>query len=476
MAQQYSHSSALSDDIYTVTPQQTGVTQGDASNIRHETEQHFDASSFPENPFDNGNEKPPALPSRCLSSLTRQAPPLYPAQSLVFQRFKDHVMAYMVALPQPLGPNGQPVDVPQRYMLYLPPAPDLLKPSPSSGMKERKRDKCVRRWQAEVRKAKTHSGSVVSLSGLYCATVRGAVYCLSLIQRSELTFLSRLPRKTLQELCFVHAAGEGPAGRRRFELVKEEFQRNKHIAKRDFWIGAVVLPFAQGVDIAIPIGGGFSEVTSVWMIVTGSAWKTASGMLQRLVFQEQDVEMSDADGRTVAVTGESLHSTDNASECFDDGGGMCAANEQPENPEAGKTSRWKKAKAQKPPIETKFRSSTSLDELSHYIQAACHARNPNAFPDVGQPSTEERVLTSIGWAPDDRESEDREADAEWQIRKATEDLKIVVAKAAKTWDKFCMVSMQDPEKALRDEEKARLKRLKREEQQREKSISATEQG
>lgn len=383
-------------------------------------------------------------------------------------------MAYMIPLPQPVDPNGQPVEVPQRYMLYLPPAPDLLKPPASSETKERKRDKCVRRWQAEVRKAKTHNGSVVSLSGLYSATVRGAVYCLSLVQRSELTFLSRLPRKTLQDLCFVHPAAEGLAENRRFELLRDEFKRNKHIAKRDFWIGAVVLPFAQGVDIAIPVGGGFSEVTLAWMIITGSAWKTARGMLQRLVFHNEGVGMGSLDGMVGDITDGSEYPVEKTNESPNDGDGPGAANADPEE---GQPLRRKNAKAKpkKPPVETTFHPSDSLDELLHYIQAACHERNPGAFPDVGKPGTEAGVLTSIGWAPEDREVEDKEGDVAWQIRKTTDDLRLVVMKAAKTWDKFCMMYVQDPEKALRDEEKARVKSLKREEKERLKSLKRAEE-
>lgn len=348
-------------------------------------------------------------------------------------------------------------------MFYLPPAPDHFKPLSSSGTKERKRDKCARKWQGEVRKAKMHSGSVVSLSGLYSATVRGAVYCLSLIQRSELMFLSRLPRKTLRDLCFMHPAADRMAASRRFEMVKDEFRRNKHVAKRDFWIGAVVLPFAQGVDIAIPIGGGFSEVTLVWMIITGSAWKSASGMLQRLVFRDGDFNMRNLDGR------ESAHPGDNANDHPNEDRDASASHEVPVK---GKTSKWRKAKEKKPPVETIFRPSTSLDEISHYIQAACHARNPKMFPNIGKPSTEAQVLQSMGWAPEDRESEDKEGDVAWQIRKTAEDLKVMVAKAAKTWDKFCTTYVVNPEKALREEEKERVKSLKREEEESEKRTMA----
>lgn len=452
-------SPAMSDEIYAATPQQTGITQRSAPNSFQGNAPEPDTTSLLEKRVDDGYERAPPLPPRRPSTPAEQGPPLDPNQPLTFHRSKEHVMAYMIPFPQPLGPDSQPVDVPRRYMLYLPPAPDLLKPSPSSSTKERKRDKCVRKWQAEVRKAKTQNRPVASFKGFYYATVRGAVYCLALIQRSELTFLSRLPRKTLRDLYFVHPVAERTDASRKFELIKEEFRRNKHVAKRDFWIGAVILPFAQGVDIAIPVGGGFSEVTLVWMIVTGSAWKTSSGMLQRLIFKD-GTPKSGAQGEQ-----ENVYRDNNTSEDLAEG---AEASVIYGDPEQGKTSRWKKGKGKKPSVETSFHPSISLDKLSHYIRATCHARNPEIFPDVGQPSTEADVLRSIGWAPVAREGEDQDGDVAWQIQKTTDDLKVVVTKAAKTWGKFCETYVVDPEKALREEEKARFKNIRREEKEKEK--------
>lgn len=475
----FSHASSLSDDIYGATPQQntpqnTGGAQASASRSpRNSAAAELDTRPPSGNPFKDGDEKPPALPPRPPSSCTEQGPPAYPSQPINFYRSEEHILAYMIPFPQPVRPSGIPIDVPQRYMLYLPPAPDRLKPSPTSGIKERKRDKCARKWQTEVRKAKTtQNRSKASFSGIYHATIRGAVYCLALIQRSELTFLSRLPRKTLRDLCFVHPAAERTEERQKFELVTEEFRRNKHVAKRDFWIGAVILPFAQGVDIAIPIGGGFSEVTLAWMIVTGTAWKTSSGMLQRLQFKDGSVARGSSGGQ------EDVHRNDNTNgnNLNDDAeaSSVDSADEDLKKDKKDQASRWKlgkgkskeKNKEKRPPVDMDFRPSTSLDKISHYIRATCHTCDPELFPDVGQPSSEIDVLRSIGWAPVERETEDSEGDVAWQIQKTTEDLKAVVTKAAKTWGKFCETYAVNPEKALKREERAREKDLKRQEKER----------
>ncbi|CAN8105859.1 unnamed protein product [Discula destructiva] len=497
MAQQHYLSSPrppTEDDIYNVTPDHTGVSHAG----RWQDKQHTGDRAPTENPFaDVEDEKKPPLPPRRSSSIAadRGLLPAYSStistnnhhhhQAVRYRRSKEQVVAYMIPLPPPRGADGQPVSVPERFMLYLPPAPDLLKPPADSDIKERKRDKCARKWQGEVRKAKNYSGAVVSFSGIYCASVRGAVYCLSLIQRSELTFLSRLPRKTLKELMFVHPEGVETQDRRKFELVNEEFHRNKFVAKRDFWIGAVVLPFAQAVDFVIPVGGGFSEVCLVWMIITGNAWRTANGMMKRLVFNDgvggdmamrsltyeqqagvhggSNEMMTGADGRSAASR------DDDEDEDLEKGNNVHSnGNNKPS------ASWWKKRspKQPKPSVETVFRASAALDPLARYVQAACHARNAAAFPDVGAPDTEAGVLTSIGWAPAQRDEallsdpEERAADTAWQIRQATEDLRVAVAKAAKTWDKFCAAYVKDPERALREEEEAAVKRAKREEKER----------
>lgn len=470
-------------------------------------------------------------------------------------------MAYMIPLPQPVGPHGLPLAVPQRYMLYLPPAPDLLKPDPISssptadgdggggGAKERKRDKAHRRWQEEVRKAKTYSGAVVSMRGLYSASVRGAVYVLSRLQRSELTFLSRLPRRTLRELELMHpssgAGGGGGGGEEedeeRFAEVRAEFERNRRVARRDFWIAAALLPFATAIDLVIPVFGGLSEVDMVWMVVTGRAWMAARGVAKRLVLAPGAAARALSDGSSSVggcVSGGSSghdrdgtspyqcagalggHDSDDEEDDSDDDDDDEEDDEKHRHPRLGNFTehldeeehplvvkgekqdgvdpnssgdgagrrrsmahKFKQKRDKEPPVEMSFRPSTSMTLLTHYVQAACHARNARLFPDVGPPQAEVEVLRSIGWAPEEgrikrqrrrqqqqqahasagaAEGEEEAAataaaalaaeehdDVAWQVRKTCEDLRGAVAKAAKTWDKQCRrFASADPERVM----------------------------
>lgn len=423
----------------------------------------------------------------------------------------------MIPLPQPLGPNGLPLAVPQRYMLYLPPAPDLLKPDPptdnispsdqaadgkhdgatNAAAKERSRDKARRKWQAEVRKAKTYSGAVVSVRGLYSASVRGAVYVLSLLQRSELTFLSRLPRRTLRELELMHPGSSSAGDEERFAEVRAEFERNRRLARRDFWIATALLPFATTIDLLIPIFGGLSEVDLVWMAVNGRAWLAARGVTKRMILAPGAASRAlqdggrgsggstsgyEADGTPpemcAGANGGHEHSDDDEDEIhghnfhsrpgpddsterlgadnqlFDEDEDHDLHNSNGASDEKARNkrreARQKKAKqdTDKQPVEMSFRPSTSMMLLTRYIQAACHTRNPRAFADpatADAPAPEEAdVLRSIGWAPQtegrrraDWTDEDVEADIAWQVRKTSEDLRAASARAAKTWDKQC---------------------------------------
>lgn len=323
---------------------------------------------------------------------------------LQYSRNPTRVMAYMIPLPQPLK-NGVVQDVPQRYMLYMPPAPDLLKPT-DKNTKERKRDKAVRRWQQEVRKAKTFNGRVVSLSGIQSVSIRGAVWALSVIKPSDVTFLSRVPRKSVKSLVLIHP--EGPATRSAddmFRDVKGELSRTKSRTKRDFWIGTALLPFTVTIDLIIPVFGGLSEVNMVWMAVNASAWMTANKVVNKLrpaqanfpAYQDQhDGEMmlrrsNTVDGSTGAGQARDGHDEHNISE----------------KERGAKNKEEEKDKT----IQMVFQPSPAMDLMKRYVEAACHKRNPEAFPGPGgYVPGEAEVLASMGWSPEHREVPDAEDD------------------------------------------------------------------
>lgn len=332
---------------------------------------------------------------------------------LQYSRDTARVMAYMIPLPQPLNKNGAVQDVvPQRYMLYMPPKPDLLKPADKSA-KERKRDKAVRRWQQEVRKAKTYNGRVVSLGGMHSVSIRGAVWVLSVIKPADVTFLSRVPRKSVKSLVLVHP--ETPSTQstdEMFQNVKGELGRTKRRTRRDFWIGTALLPITFTIDLVIPVFGGLSEVNMVWMAVNASAWMTANRVVDKLRpagtqggggypgYQGQH------DGammlrRAHTVDGSTGKARDNSGEEY-----------QQVNEKGGaSTGKKKKEEDNDKTIQMVFQPSPAMDLMRRYVEEACHKRNPDAFPSPGgYVPGEAEVLASMGWSPEHREVPDAEQD------------------------------------------------------------------
>lgn len=288
------------------------------------------------------------------------------ASSIKYDRSKETVMAYMIPLPRPMKDGVRQDQVPQRYMLYMPPSPDRLKVPKDEG-KERKRDKAVRLWQQEVKKAKMYNGTLVSLRGMECASVRGAVWALNIIKPADVTFLSRIPRKSIRSLHLMHPEGQkevDESAEEMYEGVKEEFRRSKKRTRRDFLIGTALLPVTTAVDIVIPVFGGFSEVNLVWMVVNATGWAAAKKMTGRMVL-----------GDTTSAPQQGVDEDDDAADSGD----------------------TKKDEAK---IEVAFRRCAAMEAMAQYVQAACHRREAELFAAPECWPGEAEVLSSIGWTPE----------------------------------------------------------------------------
>ncbi|KAI3392666.1 hypothetical protein diail_5306 [Diaporthe ilicicola] len=364
---------------------------------------------------------------------------------LQYSRDAARAMAYMIPMPQPLT-NGVVQDVPPRYMLYMPPAPDMLKPTDKDS-KERKRDKAVRRWQEEVRKAKTFNGKVVSWGGMQSVSIRGAVWVLSVIKPADVTFLSRVPRKTVKSLVLIHPDG-GPHAQstdEMFDTVKGDLMRTKSRTKWGFWIGTAMLPITFTIDFIIPVFGGLSEVNMVWMAVNASAWMTANRIVNKL--RPVQGSFSAYEGNEGAMTLRRSHTVDGST-----GAGKAQDGSNGRQMEA-KDERKKEVKDQT--IQMVFQPSSAMEVMKRYVEAACHKRNPHAFPSPGgYVPGEAEVLERMGWSPEHREVPDAESDVAWQIRKVTEDLRAATEKASKSWNGYCKKYLKKGGRTLDEENEA----------------------
>lgn len=398
---------------------------------------NFDSSD------DDDDENRPPLPTRPAPTVDRGS---YHSQHhhhhqeaqhapspLRYDRNKEAVMAYMIPLPRPLR-DGAPApqdQVPQRYMLYMPPSADRLKVPKDQGQKERKRDKAVRLWQQEVKKAKTYNGSLVTFRGMESASIRGAVWALNFVKPSDVTFLSRIPRDSIRSLNLVHPGQEqqsphhqqqqqqqqdhnpryhqGGGSRQQdedmYDGVKAELSQSKKRTRRDFFIGTALLPVTTAIDLVIPVFGGLSEVNIVWMVLNATGWVTANKITGRLVLadstnrqqQPQQQHQPQYDEDDIYSAGDNFHVDAGNNE-----NKTSAPTPKEEQDAAARGGHKSKPKGGKHKIEMAFSPCPALGAMAQYVQAACHKCNPAAFPPPAYSPSEMEVLNSIGWTPERR--------------------------------------------------------------------------
>lgn len=336
-----------------------------------------------------------------------------PINSVGYARNPQRLVAYFIPLPAPVR-QGQKMDVPQRYMLYTPPAPHLLKPQDPNA-KEGKRHKLKRLAQQEIKKAKTFEGKTVSFRGLHSKTLRGVDWAVAAIKNADITFFARVPRKEVNELILIHPASvlanQSP------EVIHEEFTdqlaRTKRKAAKHSLISAAL--FVPGIVIdtlAVVIWpfGGLAEIDAVWAYASISAWLAARSVSKRL----SDKPLATADQVELRrlqreLQGEnSPHHLDDDNRILEDPEarprtGSRTVHFQEELDEEDEKMRGNRKADGKRTLYVRFVPDDAMETMERYFQEILHKRNPRAFPSSGTPPTKTDVLASIGWWPDRRE-------------------------------------------------------------------------
>jgi hypothetical protein len=335
-----------------------------------------------------------------------------------YVRDPHKLIGYLVPFPKPRLSNVAPEAVPSRFMIYTPPPPPLQKPA--EGVKEDKLHKVQRKWQEEVRAAKTSTAKTASWKGVKSKATKGINWAMNKTTTANLDFLGRVSpahsdddhegpetHKTVavEEMVLIYP----PTMQLTDQQMREEFVntmlRTKTKAQRDTIIATGLMPVGYGIDILATFiwpFGGLGEIDTVWAYSSFRGAKTARSVTKRL---------------TSSTSG---HDDDSQ-------------------------------------LKLSFAHSQRIEVLKRYLEAECHKADHKLFPTYQSSPTESDVLEAIGWTPSDRrrsnadpENEDRNwEDEQWEMAEVKDDLKSVFTKAAKEWRKWCLLLEKDPEKAMK---------------------------
>jgi hypothetical protein len=370
----------------------------------------------------------PAPPKRRTSDFGDSASPVH------YIRDPHKLIAYLVPFPKPDIHKGflhkaDAADIPDRFLIYTPPPPPLT--APKEGEKEDRMHKIQRKWQQEVRTAKTSDAKVASWKGIKGGVTKGINTAMGWTTTSSLDFLNRIPgdsktkstsgRTTPTDTHAEDGYQEGDQTNKTVGLeelvliypnsvpgteaeVREEFVnsmlRSKSKAQKDAVIATGLLPVAFAVDmLAILIWpfGGLLEIDAVWAGSSIRGAKTARSVTKRL--QSTTPDDTKHDDAKLKLT---------------------------------------------------FTPSQRLEVLRRYLASICHQRDPKLFKSEGQAPTESEVLEALGWSPSQTGGETRNwEDEQWEVQEVKDDLRLTMGKGGKEWDKWCKAFQKDPEKALK---------------------------
>jgi hypothetical protein len=387
----------------------------------------FHQGALQEKPLQQSEYLPP--PQRKTSDFGDAASPVH------YIRDPHKLVAYLVPFPKPDIHKGflheaDAADIPDRFLIYTPPPPPLT--APKEGEKEDRMHKLQRKWQQEVRSAKTSDAKITSWKGVKGRATKGINAAMGWTTTSSLDFLNRVPadskskagstsgrttpdthaedghqegdqtNKTvgLEELILIYPSSvPGNEAQIREEFVNSML-RSKSKAQKDAIIATGLIPVSLAIDVLATLiwpFGGLLEIDTVWAYSSIRGAKTARSVTKR------------------------LHSSSPNDAAHDD------------------------AK-----LKLVFTPSQRLEVLRRYLAAECHKRDPKLFKPEGLAPTESEVLEAIGWSPSQIGGETRNwEDEQWEVSEVKDDLRLTMGKGGKEWDKWCKAFQKDPEKALK---------------------------
>lgn len=353
-----------------------------------------------------------------------------PSNPIHYTRDPHKLVAYLVPFPKPIIKGVEPSSIPDRFLIYTPPPPPLS--APAEGEKEDKFHKIQRKWQNEVRAAKTSDAKTASWKGVKSKATKGINWAIGKTTTSNLDFVNRIPgakidshdkhsedgvhesdvtHKTvgLEEMVLIYPSSYAAPP----DQVKAEFintmMRTKSKAQRDSIIATGLLPVSGAIDLLATVVwpfGGLLEVDGVWAYSSIRGAKTARSVTKRLTSSTQSGTNTQGQTEAQEMAGDKLRLT--------------------------------------------FTQSPRLEVLNRYLMARCRDHDHRHFPSVEIAPTESEVLAAIGWAPSQTGGESRNwEDEQWETEEVKEDMRNTLGKASKEWDKWCEAFAKDPEKAMK---------------------------
>lgn len=343
------------------------------------------------------------------------------ASPIHYTRDPKKLVAYLVPFPKPLVKDLPPEEIPPRFLIYTPPPPPFVSEVPE-GQKEGRVHKVQRKWQNEIREAKTGNAKTMSWKGVKGKAIKGINWGMGQTKTSNLEFLNRIGVEQsdqkadphaedgkheeehtdatvkLEEMLLVYPSSMSSSP----DQMREEFintmLRSKSRAQRDAAIATGMLPVAAAIDTLVMFVwpfGGLLEIDAVWAYASIRGAKTSRSITKRL------------------------------------------------------TSTSRPGKHDEDMLQLNFTPSPRLAILEKYLAARCHERSSKIFPPVVAP-TETEVLEAVGWFPSSKGGVERNwEDEEWEISEVKEDLRSVMGKGAREWDKWCKLFEKEPEKAMK---------------------------
>ncbi|KAK6438123.1 hypothetical protein LTR95_005683 [Oleoguttula sp. CCFEE 5521] len=340
-------------------------------------------------PVSTAGEKAPSLPPRTQTATPpasgRSSPILETSGSAPRSPPAAPKVKTLTAYLVPL-PTPTNSSIPRRFLLYTPPAAPLS--APVEGTTEPRVTKLQRKWEAEVREAKESDAKFRSWRGVKGRATKGIDWGMSKTKGADMEFLTRVPSdkdEGINELNLIYPQSmTGTEEEIRAEVV-ESLLRSHTKAKKDAIIATGLLPVTGLIDLL---------ATPVWPF---------GGLLE-----------VDAVWLYGSIKGKK-------------------ASARLSNGLAGDE------------IKLSFTRADGATVVEQYLAARCHETDRALFPSVDAYHSETDVLEAIGWTVSS--GLQSHEDMQWEIRRAREDVKLVMGKAAKEWRSTVVKAEQEASKA-----------------------------